>query len=59
MEAAVRVMDEAIRSGRKITIYGDYDVDGTTSTALLLSYLRSKGADPSFFIPQPPARATA
>jgi single-stranded-DNA-specific exonuclease len=52
MEAAVRVMDEAIRSGRKITIYGDYDVDGTTSTALLLSYLRSKGADPSFFIPQ-------
>ena len=52
IDAAVRVMDEAIRSGRKITIYGDYDVDGTTSTALLLSYLRSKGADPSFFIPQ-------
>ena len=51
IDAAVKVLDEAIRSGRKITIYGDYDTDGTTSTALLLAYLRSVGADPSFFIP--------
>ena len=52
IDAAAKILDEAIRVGRKITIYGDYDVDGTTSTALLLSYLRSKGSDASFYIPQ-------
>ena len=51
MDAGVRVMDEAIRSGRKITIYGDYDVDGTTATAALISYLRHAGADVDYFIP--------
>ena len=51
MAEAVRVVDEAIRSGRKITVYGDYDVDGTTGASLLESYLRFRGADVSSFIP--------
>jgi single-stranded-DNA-specific exonuclease len=51
MEAAVRVVDEALRSGRRICVYGDYDVDGTTSAALVVSYLRSRGADVDAFIP--------
>lgn len=51
MEPAIRVIDEAIRSGRRICVYGDYDVDGTTGAALLVSYLRSRGADATSFIP--------
>lgn len=51
LEGAVRVVDEALRVGRKIVIYGDYDVDGTTSTALLTSYLRSRGGDVGYYIP--------
>ena len=51
MEPAVRVLDEAIRSGRRICVYGDYDVDGTTGAALLVSYLRSRDADATSFIP--------
>ena len=51
MGEAVRVVDEAVRSGRKITVYGDYDVDGTTGASLLESYLRYKGADVRSFIP--------
>lgn len=51
MDAALKVLDEAVRSGRKITVYGDYDVDGTTATALLVTYLRNIGADADYFIP--------
>jgi single-stranded-DNA-specific exonuclease len=51
MPEAVRVVDEAIRSGRKITVYGDYDVDGTTGASLLESYLRYRGADVRSYIP--------
>ena len=51
MGEAVRVVDEAVRSGRKITVYGDYDVDGTTGASLLESYLRFRGADVRSFIP--------
>ena len=51
LDAAVRVLDEAVRSGRKIVVYGDYDVDGTTATALVVTYLRNIGADVGYFIP--------
>lgn len=51
LRAAVTVLDEALRSGRKMVIYGDYDVDGTTGATLLQSYLRAKGGDVSSFIP--------
>ncbi|MFN8710737.1 MAG: single-stranded-DNA-specific exonuclease RecJ, partial [Planctomyces sp.] len=41
-EAADRIVS-ALRAGRKITIYGDYDVDGVTATSLLWHCLRLQG----------------
>lgn len=41
----------AIRDREKIVIYGDYDVDGVTSTALLVRLLRQFGADCSYYLP--------
>jgi single-stranded-DNA-specific exonuclease len=48
--AAVRIADAVVR-GESIAIFGDYDVDGATSAALLASFLRSAGADPLIHIP--------
>lgn len=48
---AVRVLREAILAGRRICIYGDYDVDGVTATALLVRVLERLGAKAGFFIP--------
>ena len=49
-EAADRVVD-AVRSKRRITIYGDYDVDGVTATSLLWHCLRLAGATVDYYIP--------
>jgi len=49
-EAADRVY-AAIRARRKIVVYGDYDADGMTGTAILLSCLRLLGADVSYYVP--------
>lgn len=51
MDAAVGRISAAISGGEKIYVYGDYDVDGTTSTALLTSFLRSLSCEVSFFVP--------
>lgn len=51
MEKASARIKEAIKGGERIIIYGDYDVDGITGTALLLTVLRGLGADVSFYIP--------
>ena len=51
MDLAIERILSAISLGQRITVYGDYDVDGTTSTALLTHYLRSVGATVQFFIP--------
>jgi single-stranded-DNA-specific exonuclease len=51
LPAAVRVLDEAIRTGKVIGIAGDYDADGITATALLVSYLTAKGAKVVYHIP--------
>ena len=51
MEKACGRIIRAIDEGEKITVYGDYDVDGITSTTLLYLYLRSRGADVTYFIP--------
>jgi single-stranded-DNA-specific exonuclease len=48
--AADRLID-AVRAKRKICIYGDYDVDGTTGTAVLCGLLKRLGADATFEIP--------
>ena len=51
MDEAVFAVFEAVENKEKICIYGDYDCDGVTSTALLVDYLRSLGADVCYYIP--------
>ena len=51
MEKAVNRVLEAINNNEKITIYGDYDVDGTTSTSVLLLGLTKLGAIIDYYIP--------
>ena len=51
MDKAVARILKAIEQNEKITIYGDYDVDGLTSSAIMLETLQSLGADPDVFIP--------
>ena len=51
MEKAVEVINSFIEQGEKITIYGDYDCDGITSTYMLFSYLEALGADVDWYIP--------
>lgn len=52
MEQAVQLIEQAVDGGEKICIYGDFDCDGVTATALLYSYLDTIGADVFFYIPQ-------
>ena len=49
-KAAVRLAD-AVDRGESVTIFGDYDVDGATSAALLVLLLRRLGLDPGTYIP--------
>lgn len=51
MEEAVDRIISAISKKEKIVIYGDYDVDGITSTATVYKFLKSQGADVSYYIP--------
>ncbi|MEO0560225.1 MAG: single-stranded-DNA-specific exonuclease RecJ, partial [Bacteroidota bacterium] len=51
MDRAAARVAQAIRDGERTMVYGDYDVDGTTSTAMMLTFLKSQGVDASFFIP--------
>ncbi|MEA3465600.1 MAG: single-stranded-DNA-specific exonuclease RecJ [Thermodesulfobacteriota bacterium] len=51
MDAAVSRLVEAIGSGEKIAIHGDYDVDGITGTAMLCDGLRQFGAVVEYYIP--------
>jgi single-stranded-DNA-specific exonuclease len=45
------LLHQAIRDGRRITVYGDYDADGMTSTAILLMCLKLLGAKADYYIP--------
>lgn len=51
MEAAAVRLADAVVSGEKVTIFGDYDVDGATSAALLIRLLRQLGLDAGYYIP--------
>lgn len=51
MEKAANRIISAVSSGEKITIYGDYDADGVTSTALLFKFLKSIGANADYYVP--------
>jgi single-stranded-DNA-specific exonuclease len=51
MPAAVARLVRAIEQHERITAYGDYDVDGVSSTALLVGFLRACGADVDFHVP--------
>src|SRR5215813_5001197 len=52
MDKAVERIRLAIERGERICIYGDYDVDGTTSTIILKKTLKLLGADVSYYIPE-------
>ena len=52
MTAATQRVIKAITEGHKILVYGDYDVDGTCSTALMYMFLKSLDADVQFYIPK-------
>ena len=51
MDKATEVIADAICANEKIAIYGDYDVDGITSTALFVKYLHEIGIDVSWHLP--------
>ncbi len=51
MSLAVERIRLALERGERIVVYGDYDVDGITSTCLLTHYLRSQNGQVSYYIP--------
>ncbi|MBS0255225.1 MAG: single-stranded-DNA-specific exonuclease RecJ [Proteobacteria bacterium] len=51
MDAAAERLAQAVLTGESVTIYGDYDVDGATSAALLIRLLRALGHDAGAYIP--------
>jgi single-stranded-DNA-specific exonuclease len=51
VDAAVERIERAIKNGEKILIFGDYDVDGITSTSLMLLALLPLGANINYFLP--------
>ena len=51
MDKAVERIKKAVENKEHIVVYGDYDVDGITSTALLVRYLRQQGVNAGAYIP--------
>jgi len=51
MDKAVQRIEKAIRQQERILVYGDYDVDGTTSVALMASYLQTRTSEVATYIP--------
>ena len=51
MDSAVERLVRAVRAGERIVVFGDYDVDGATSAALLLRFFRSVGGTIDVYIP--------
>ena len=51
IEKGISGIAAAVKEGKKITVYGDYDVDGVTSVCTLYLYLKSIGANVDYYIP--------
>jgi single-stranded-DNA-specific exonuclease len=51
MDKAVERLTQAVESGERILVFGDYDVDGTTAVTLMYSFLKQLGVDCAFYIP--------
>ena len=51
MQKAVDRIQTVIASGEKVLVYGDYDVDGTTSVAMMYSFLKNKVREIEYYIP--------
>ena len=51
MQAAVVRIQKALERNERICVYGDYDADGVCSTAMLVTYLRTQGADVFYYLP--------
>jgi single-stranded-DNA-specific exonuclease len=51
MDKAANRLADAVLNGEPVTIFGDYDVDGATSAALLIRLLRSLGCEAGYYIP--------
>ncbi|WP_289294797.1 single-stranded-DNA-specific exonuclease RecJ [uncultured Reyranella sp.] len=51
MDAAVGRLVRAVQAGERIVVFGDYDVDGATSSALLLRFFRAVGGNIGVYIP--------
>ncbi|MDE6776217.1 MAG: single-stranded-DNA-specific exonuclease RecJ [Ruminococcus sp.] len=52
MQKAADIINQAIDEGTRICVYGDYDCDGITATAILYTYLCECGADVMYYIPE-------
>ncbi|MBI3089269.1 MAG: single-stranded-DNA-specific exonuclease RecJ [Candidatus Tectomicrobia bacterium] len=51
MERAAQRLADAVQGGERLAVYGDYDVDGTSGTALLVRFFRELGAPVTYHIP--------
>lgn len=51
MDKAVEAIHDAIQNGQKIAVYGDYDADGVTSSAILYEFFTQLGLEPRVYIP--------
>lgn len=52
MDKAVQRLEQAMRQRERIAVYGDYDADGVTSTAMVYTFLADKGFPVTYYIPQ-------
>lgn len=52
MQEAVTLIEQRIKKQNLIAVYGDYDVDGASATALLVRFLKSRGAQVTHYIPE-------
>lgn len=51
MDKAAKRLAAAVRSGERVVVYGDYDVDGTTATSMMYMFLLEFGCNAQFYIP--------